>query len=51
MEIITPRPDLEHVIKLYGSFLRDYDYLMRTFGANRAVGYAFLHDCMNYDTA
>jgi hypothetical protein len=34
MEITTPRPDLEQVIKLYGSFLPDYDYLMRTFGAN-----------------
>jgi hypothetical protein len=35
MEIIAPRPDLEQVIKLYGSFLPDYDYLMRTCGANR----------------
>lgn len=35
MEKITPRPDLEQVIQIYGSFLPDYDYLMRTFGANR----------------
>ncbi len=35
MEIITPRPDLEQVIQLYGSFLPDYDYLMGNFGANR----------------
>ncbi|MGR8999162.1 MAG: hypothetical protein ACU88J_08960, partial [Gammaproteobacteria bacterium] len=35
MEIITPRPDLEQVVKLYGSFLPDYDFWMRNFGANR----------------
>lgn len=35
MEIIPARPDLEQVIKLYGSFLSDYEYLMRAFGANR----------------
>ena len=35
MEIITPRPDLDHVIKLYGSFLPDYEYLMRTFCDNQ----------------
>jgi hypothetical protein len=35
MEIITGRPDLEQVIKLYGSFLPDSDYMLRTFGANR----------------
>lgn len=34
MEIITPRPDLEQVVKLYGSFLPDYEYMMRAFGAN-----------------
>jgi hypothetical protein len=35
MEKITPRPDLEQVIQIYGSFLPDYDYLMRTFVASR----------------
>jgi hypothetical protein len=34
MEIISARPDLEQVIKLYGSFLLDYDYMMRTFDVN-----------------
>lgn len=35
MGIITGRPDLEQVIQLYGSFLPDYEYMLRTFGANR----------------
>lgn len=34
MEIITGRPDLEQVIKLYGSFLPDYEYMMKAFVAN-----------------